>query len=82
MADKLCVYWQGRKSTATGVRKHAVFQRCYRSLDQALRAARAIAKRRGSSALTSETSYGLSKTLITCRKSRCKATHFGRKLGL
>ena len=80
--NKLCVYWQGRKSTSTGVRKHAVFGRCYKGLDQALHAMRTIAKRRGSSALTDETSSGITKTLMTCHKSKCKATHFGRKLGL
>jgi hypothetical protein len=81
--SKLCVYWQGRKSTSVGVRKHAVFQRCYTnvSLSRVLQVARSIAKRRGSSSLTSESS-GLAKTLMTCHKSKCKVTHFGRKLGL
>jgi hypothetical protein len=79
--NKLCVYWQGRKSTSTGVRKHAVFRRCYKSLDHALQAARTIAKRRGSSALASESS-GSTKTLVTCHKTKCKVTYFGRKLGL
>jgi hypothetical protein len=82
MADKLCVWWQGRKSTAAGVRKHAVFHRCFSSLDQAVSALRSIAKRRGGTALTAETSFGLTKTLMTCNKARCKATHFGRKVGL
>jgi hypothetical protein len=79
---KLCVYWQGRKSTSTGVRKHGVFERCYGSLDKALRAAQAISRRRGSSSLVEQTSFGLTKTLATCRKSRCKVTTFGKKLGL
>lgn len=80
--NKLCVYWQGRKSTSEGVRKYAVFKRCYKSLDSALHAMRTIGKRRGSSSLTDENSSGLTKTLMTCHKSKCKATHFGRKLGL
>jgi len=84
MADKLCVYWQGRKSMGGGVvRKYGVFKRCYKNLDQALHATRTIAKRRvGGAALLQEKSTGLSLTLITCFRSRCKATHFGRKLGL
>lgn len=81
MADKFCVFWQGRKASSAGVRKHAVFERCYRSIDQALHATRTIARRRGSSALVKEKS-GLTLTLMTCHKSRCRATHFGRKLGL
>lgn len=82
MGTKLCVYWQGRKSTGAGVRKYGVFERCYNSLDQALRTARTVSKRRGSSSLVETTSFGLTKTLMTCRKGKCKATHFGRKLGL
>jgi hypothetical protein len=81
MARKLCVYWQGRQSHSTGVRKHGVFERCYGSLAQAQSAARAIAKKRGSSSLVEESS-GLTKTLMTCRKTRCKVTIFGQKHGM
>lgn len=80
--DKFCVYWQGRRSMAPGVvRKHGVFSRCSKSLDQAVQSMREVSKRRGSSALTQE-NRGLSLTLMTCRKGKCRATHFGRKLGL
>lgn len=67
---------------STGVRKHGVFERCFGSLDKALHAAQVIAKRRGSSSLVEQTSFGLTKTLATCRKSKCKVTSFGRKIGL
>ena len=82
MADKFCVYWQGRRSTSAGVRKHAVFQRCYKNMDDALHAVRTIGRRRGGSALLREKTAGLSLTLLTCHGSRCKPTHFGRKEGL
>ncbi len=79
---KYCAAWQGRQSHSSGVRKHGVFERCYTSLAQAERTMRTAAARRGSSALVVTTSYGLTQTLMTCRKGRCKVTSLGKKHGL
>ncbi|HEV3059689.1 MAG TPA: hypothetical protein VGY48_15670 [Vicinamibacterales bacterium] len=82
MANKFCVYWQGRKSSSAGLRKYGVFVRCYASAEAAAAAARTIAMRRGSSSVTDEHSSGFTKTLMTCRKSRCKSTSYGKSAGL
>lgn len=85
--DKFCVHWQGRKvygSPGRGhsVRQHGVFHRCTTSLDKAVQSMREVSRRRGSSSLTLQNQYGGGFTLMSCRKGRCRATHFGRKLGL
>ena len=86
--DKFCIWWQGRKVVGSpgrghAIQKHGVFMRCTKSLAQAVHSMREVSKRRGSSALTLQNEYGGAQfTLMTCHKSKCKATHFGRKLGL
>ena len=84
--DKFCVHWQGRRAAVgsgyVAVQKHGTFMRCSKSLDQAVSSMREVSKRRGSSALTLQNDYGGGFTLMTCRKGKCRATHFGKKLGL
>jgi len=80
--DKFCVHWQGRRSRSYTVQKHGVFMRCTKYLAQAVHSAREVSKRRGSSALTLQNEHGGEFTLLTCLKTKCKVTHFGKKLGL
>lgn len=80
--DKFCVHWQGRRSRGYTVQKHGTFMRCTKSLAQAVQSTREVSTRRGSSALTLQNAYGGGFTLMTCHKTKCKVTHFGKKLGL
>lgn len=47
---KLCVYWQGRKGTGSGARKHSVFRKCMPEtrLSHAVNTVKSISVKRGS----------------------------------